>query len=394
MPDTAPTLPSARATSQEDHDLPLLEPEEGAIVLFRPYVPESAIQKVQETLHSRWVGQGPLVDEFERRFASALGLPCRPVAVGSGTDALHLAYILADVKPGDEVIVPVFTCVATAIPLLYQGARIRFADVQLETLNIDPSHVSTLVSEQTKAIVCTHYGGLPCDMDELLDISRALGVACIEDASQALGATYRNRAIGSLSDFTTFSFQAIKHITTGDGGMLVAQRDSHARQARRLRWFGIDRVAKQDGRWGSDITEVGYKYQMTDVAAAMGLGALTELDSIIDRRRRLFAVYRHELRTISGIRLVGDGLTDREHAAWSCTVLAEKRGELRRKLREHRIESNQVHFRNDRQPIFHQFHSDCPNMDQVEKYYLMLPLHLGMSEADVRKVCSVIRSGW
>ncbi|PYR52274.1 MAG: DegT/DnrJ/EryC1/StrS aminotransferase [Acidobacteria bacterium] len=391
---TAPLLPSTRDTCEAEHDLPLLQPDEGSIVLFRPYVPESAIRKVVETLRSRWVGQGPLVDEFERQFASTLGLPYRPVAVGSGTDALHLAYILADVKPGDEVIVPVFSCVATAMPLLYQGARIRFADVQPETLNIDPNHVRTLVSERTKAIVCTHYGGLPCDMDELLDISRALGVPCIEDASQAIGATYRGRPVGSLSNFTIFSFQAVKHITTGDGGMLVAQRDPHVQQARRLRWFGIDRVAKQDGRWGDDITEVGYKYQMTDVAAAMGIAALQELGSIIDRRRQLLAVYRNELRNASGIRLVGDGLTDREHSAWSCTVLAEKRSELRRKLRDHRIESNQVHFRNDRHPVFHGFGGTCPNMDQVEKYYLMLPLHLGMSEGDAGRVCSVIRSGW
>src|SRR5262249_36914303 len=160
-----------------------------------------------------------------------------------------LAYILADLKSEDEVIVPIFTCTATNIPLLYLGAKVVFADVQPGTLNMDPADVVRRLTPRTRAIVCVHYGGLPCDMAELQKIADEHGLKLIEDAAHAIGATYRGRSIGSISDFTMFSFQAIKNITTGDGGMLILNDEVLAARARRIRWFGIDRKAKQGGNW-------------------------------------------------------------------------------------------------------------------------------------------------
>ena len=191
--------------------------------------------------------------------------PC--IATGAGTDALHLAYILSGLKFGDEVIAPVYTCTATNIPFLYMGVKIKFADVDPATMNISVESVKKLITSKTKAIVCTHYGGLPCDMDELRKIASRKKIPIIEDAAHALGATYGNKPIGSLSDFTMFSFQAIKHITTGDGGMLCIKNKKLLDKARRIRWFGIDREGKQKGTWKNDIYEVGYKYQMTDIGA-------------------------------------------------------------------------------------------------------------------------------
>jgi dTDP-4-amino-4,6-dideoxygalactose transaminase len=346
------------------------------------------------TLQTRWIGQGPQVNLFEERFSKRFAGGRASVAVGSGTDALHLAYILADIKEGDEVITPVFTCTATNIPLLYERAVPVFADVQPHTLNIDPEHVRQLISEKTKAIVCVHYGGLPCDLDELVAVAAERGVPVIEDAAHAVGATYHGKHIGEISDFTMFSFQAIKHITTGDGGMLVLNDGSLRAKADRVRWFGIDRSAKLLGIWENDIREIGYKYQMTDIAATLGLAALDEYETTFSLRRQLFECYERGLQGISGVRFIGGGYEDRLHAAWMCTVAAERRRDLQGKLKENGIESDQVHYRNDRYSIFGKRRTNLPNMDAIEDKYFVLPLHTKMDEADVERVCSVIRSGW
>lgn len=378
----------------DTRDAPILPTTGKNIVLFHPHIPETAIDGIADTLKTRWIGQGPKVDLFEKRFAETLKLEHTPIAVGSCTDAMHLAYVLCDLQPGDEVIVPVFTCTATNIPLLYHGIKIRFADAQVDSLNIDPNHVRTLVNERTKAIVCVHYGGLPCDMAELQAIADDAGVPLIEDAAQAVGATYQGTPVGTLSDFTAFSFQAIKHITTGDGGMLMMKDENFAAKAKRVRWFGIDREAKQGGTWANDIHEVGYKYQMTDIAAAMGLAALDTLDQTLHLRRSMLARYIERLDGVDGIQVVGAKHDDREHAAWLCTVLVDRRKDLEQKLRDHAIESGQVHFRNDRYTVFSQFRGEMPNMDAVEDKYLVLPLHTHMTVEDVDRVCDTIRSGW
>ena len=365
------------------------------IVLFHPHVPESAIEGVADTLRTRWIGQGPKVERFEEEFQLALGSSHHPVAVGSCTDAIHLAYVLCNLKPGDEVIVPVFTCTATNIPLLYHGVRIRFADAQRGTMNIDPQHVRSLVTDRTRAIVCVHYGGLPCDMDELQAIATDAGVPLIEDAAQAVGASYKGVPVGAISDFTAFSFQAIKHITTGDGGMLMIRDPQLVAKTKRIRWFGIDREAKQGGTWQNDISEIGYKYQMTDIGAAMGLAALETLDDVLALRKSILARYIQRLAGIDGIEVVGAEFQDRVHAAWLCTVLVDRRKDLERKLRDASIESGQVHFRNDRYSVFADFREgELPNMNALEERYLVLPLHTHMSLADADRVCDVIQSGW
>lgn len=375
-------------------DMPLFEVKQGNIVLFHPHISERVRQMVDDTLHTRWIGQGPRVEEFEKKFSQRFAEGRSAIAVGSGTDALHLAYMLAGIQKGDEVVAPVFTCTATNIPLLYIGATIKFADVQPKTLNISIDHVRKLINEKTKAIVCVHYGGLPCDMKELQEIAEEYGIPIIEDAAHAPGASYRGKPIGAISEFTIFSFQAIKHITTGDGGMLTLKDRELEAKAKRVRWFGIDRSKKQMGIWENDIIEVGYKYQMTDIGASMGLAALEEFDQTLALRRKLFLAYETGLKNIPGISFVGGGYTDREHAAWICTVIVEGRFDFQKKLRENSIESNQVHYRNDRYSIFGGRRTDLPHMDKVEDKYLVLPLHTRMSVDDVERICSVASSGW
>jgi perosamine synthetase len=375
------------------NELPLMNEDEG-IVLFYPHVPATAIEKVTQVLQSRWIGQGPRVAEFEKQFETRFGGQGKALAVGSGTDALHLAYILAGLQPGDEVITPVFTCTATTIPFLYMGVHFKFADVDPQTLNINVDHVRSLVTEKTKAIVCVHYGGLPCDMDELHAIAREYNIPVIEDAAHALGATYKGKKIGSISPFTMYSFQAIKHITTGDGGMLVVQDPSLVAKAERIRWFGIDRSNKQKGTWENDIWEVGYKYQMTDIGAAMGLAALEEFEHTLQHRQELFQAYTRGLKNASGIKLIGAEATDRTHAAWLCTALVENRETFMKYLRKNKIESGQVHYRNDRYSILGGRRSDLPYMDQVEENYIVLPLNNHLKIHQIDYICEVIRKGW
>ncbi|WP_353480890.1 DegT/DnrJ/EryC1/StrS family aminotransferase [Haliscomenobacter sp.] len=375
------------------NELPLMETQEG-IVLFYPNIPKNASQAVTEVLSTRWIGQGPKVDEFEKRFQAKFTDPCTCIAVGSGTDALHLAYILAGLEEGDEVIAPVFTCTATNIPFLYMGVKIVFADVD-ENLNIDVNHVASLITPKTKAIVCVHYGGLPCDMSTLWALGKEHHIAIIEDAAHAIGAKYQGQYIGSQSDFTIFSFQAIKHITTGDGGMLVIKDRSLIEKAKRIRWFGIDRSSKQKGIWENDITEVGYKYQMNDIAASIGLAGLAEFDDHLAHRQKLYKLYCNLLENTPGIRIIGKNYTDREHAAWLLTAEVDDRERLIVHLRNHSIESAQVHYRNDRYSIFGgRVEGKFPKMDAIEERYIVLPLHAKVTEANVESIAEVLKKGW
>ena len=364
------------------------------IVLFHPYVPPEAAGKVSEVLATRWIGQGPLVDSFEAEFETMVG-EGRSLAVGSGTDALHLAYLLAGVGPGDEVICPVFTCTATNLPLLYIGAVPIFADVDPKTMNISSASIRSLITEKTKAIVTVDYGGLPCDYAEINAIAKEFGLKVIDDAAHAIGAQYRGEHIGTLADFTTYSFQAIKHITTGDGGLLHVKDPELAEKGRRLRWFGIDRKAKFSGIWANDITEIGFKYQMTDIGAAMGLAGLSHLPKVLSHRRKLLKRYELELHDISGLYNVGsESQADRVHSAWLHTILVDSREELQMKLKSNGVESGQVHYRNDMYTVFGNNRDYLVHMDSIESKYLVLPLHMKVSEYDVERICKIIRAGW
>lgn len=377
-------------TLQEIKVAPVMEEGEGRIVLFRPNVPKKAIEYISEVLESRWIGQGPRVDEFEKKFEAGFGGGHTAISCGSGTDALHLAYLLAGVKTGDEVICTVFTCTASNLPALYIGATPIFADIVPSTLNIDPSHVRSLITSKTKAIVFVDYGGLPADLDELLKISQEFNIPLIEDAAHALGAKHNDRPIGSISDYTIFSFQAIKHITTGDGGMLMIKDPAKVEEAKRLRWFGIDRNSKFHGIWENDIHEIGFKYQMNDIAAAMGLAALEEFDETLKLRKLLLSTYVDELHGVESLEIVGSSVAD-DHAAWLFTVLVPDAKALRDFLFTKDIESGQVHFRNDRYTLFGGRKTHLPNMDSVESRYLVLPLHTHMAESDVIRITGFIR---
>ena len=334
-----------------------------------------------DTLNTRWIGQGPKVDQFEKLFENKFYVK-NSVAVNSGTSALKTAYELIGIEQGDEVITTPLTCTATNIPLLQLGAKIVWADIRSENLCIDPRDIMRKITPKTKAIVNVNLGGIENDIGEM-------PIPIVADSCQALGVFN--------GDYVTNSFQAIKHITTGDGGMLTVPTEEKLREAKLRRWFGIDRERKLSTNWQSylerkmtfDIEIVGDKRQMNDIAASMGIAGLKDYDYIIAYRSRLFNLYRQLLKDIDGIRLV-DG---HRSTYWLCTVLVERRDDFAEMLYEKGVDTNVVQIRNDSYKIFGS-RADLPVMDTVEDKYISLPLNMTTSEEEVSYVCNLIRKGW
>lgn len=362
------------------------------INLFYPFIPDEAIREVSEILKGRWIGQGPRVDALEKKFGEKFKINF-PVTVNSGTAALHLALRLAGVAEGDEVISTPMTCTATNIPILYSNSKVVFADIQEQSLNIDPEDVKRKITPKTKAIMVVHWAGYPCDMAEINAIAKEHSLKVIEDAAHAIGARYNNQSIGSISDFTCFSFQAIKQITSIDGGMLTAKAEIDYNKAKLLRWYGIDREFKGDIYWKYQIKEIGYKYHMNDVAAAILDKQLDILDSILKRRKEISDRYLNGLKSVPGVTLL-ERKPDRESGNWLFSMYVNRRDDFQKKLAENEIECHMVHVRNDICPIFGGLRQNLPIMNKVENKYVSIPLHNHLTDDEVDKIIKTIKSGW
>lgn len=365
------------------------------ISVFTTSVDPSAVREVAAVLKSSFLSEGKRVAEFEEKLAAQLGL-VNPVAVNSGTSALHLALVLAGVGPGDEVILPAQTFVATGLVVLAERARPVFADIQPATGNLCPRSVEAKITSRTKAVIPVHWAGDPCDMDEIHAVARRHGLVVIEDAAHALGATYHGRPVGTLSDYTCFSFQAIKHLTTGDGGAICCRDERKYREARARRWFGIDRANSKPSLLGErayDIAAVGYKYHLNDFAAALGLANLRSFPKRLARRRALAARYREELAGVCGLQLL-ESRADRESACWLFTVLVERREDFIRALAAEGIVASVVHLRIDHNSVFGGVTPGLPGQEYFQERQVAIPLHEGVSERQAAKVLRVIRRGW
>jgi len=369
---------------------------ERSIRMYCVHDPETVIDKFTETWRSGYVAEGPKVSEFEKEFAKKFNLEY-VVALNSATSGLRLAYALACVGPGDEVITTPYTMVATNTTILEQFAKPVFADVQYETANIDPQDIEHRITEKTKAITCVHWGGYPCDMEEIHEIASDHGLPVIEDAAHALGSMYKDKPIGSISDFTVFSFQAIKHITTGDGGMLSVREKEKYEAALRRRWFGIDRAGRKPSILGHDPTydiwEVGYKYHMNDIEATIGLEQLKYFDSIFQKRAHIAKIYGEELEDVSGITLL-ENKNDRVHANWLFTIYVERREKFAETMRAKGIEVTVPNWRNDKYTIFGGLRKDLPNTERIDKTLICIPLHPKLSDEDVSHIVRSIKKGW
>jgi len=266
------------------------------IPLFKVHVPESIDEPLLKVLHSGFIGQGIQVDKFEDALIPWVNNK-NVLTVNSGTSALHLALKLAGIGFGDEIISTPQTCSATNTPIVLIGANIVWADIDPYTGNIDPETIKPLITSKTKAIMYVDWGGFPCQLDEINKIAKEYGLKTIEDAAHAFGAIYKDRKIGSISDYTCFSLQAIKHITTVDGGILTAKSEEDYRRGKLLRWYGIDREGpRTDLRCEQDILEAGTKWHMNDVSACIGIEQLNYIESILKKHRDNAAYYDSQFR--------------------------------------------------------------------------------------------------
>ncbi|MFH0907066.1 MAG: DegT/DnrJ/EryC1/StrS family aminotransferase [bacterium] len=362
------------------------------INLFYPYISDKARKDADEVLRGRWIGQGPKVDQVEKEFSRKFKIPY-VATVNSGTAALHLALISAGVGPGDEVIGTPMTCTATNIPVLYCGAKVVFADIQKETMNIDPKSIEQKITPKTKAILVVHWAGYPCDMDEINKIAKKHNLKVIEDAAQAVGAKYKGKYIGAVSGITCFSFQAIKPITSVDGGIIAGLDKNVFQKAKILRWYGIDREFKGDIHWKYQIKDVGYKYHMNDLNAAILSAQLKEWSQINSRRKKIANRYLRELKNTPGLTLLSRN-NDRQSANWTFTVHVENRNDFQKKLAQEGVESHIVHVRNDICPIFGGKKQELPVMNEIEKNYISIPIHNHLTDDEVGRVIETIKQGW
>ena len=367
----------------------------GDIPFIKPYVSERAAAMAAETLRSGWIGEGPTVREFEIRIGRLVGSSF-PVAVNSGTSALHLALTVAGVGPRDEVLTTAQTMLATSQAILACGAVPVYADIQYGNGNLDPRDLAKRVTPRTRAILAVDWGGYPCDYDELLAVAQEHKLALVEDAAHALGATYHGRPVGSVCPYTCFSFQAIKHLTTGDGGLVCLPDGESYRKAMRLRWFGIDRERRQPSLLGEpvwNVTELGYKYHMNDVAAAVGLGNLEDWDLIRTRRHRIAEAYLEHLRSLAGVEHF-ERRGDRQHADWLFSMHVERRDDFCQAMKARNVQVSVVHLRIDRNALCGGERPDLPMLDRFTRTHISLPLHPLLSDEDVQSVVRAVRAGW
>ncbi|MCC6133299.1 MAG: DegT/DnrJ/EryC1/StrS family aminotransferase [Acidobacteria bacterium] len=352
-------------------------------------------KRVSQILRSGWLSEGRVAREFESALASNLGL-ARPVSVNSGTSALHLALAVLGVGPGDEVILPAQTFVATGLSILMQRATPVFADINPATGNADPDSIRARLSDRTRAIMVVHWAGYPCDMEEISAVANERGIPVIEDAAHALGASYHDRPIGTWSRFTAFSFQAIKQLTTGDGGVLCCPNPEDEREARALRWFGIDRERDLPSHLGERayrLEKLGFKYHMNDLAAAVGLGNLARFSETLERRKDITARYRKELAGIPGLTLLEEK-QDRKSANWLFTIRVEKRDAFIDAMASRKVPTSVVHQRIDRNPIFGGPFAELAGQSEFDQTQISIPLHAQLSERQVSTVIRSIRAGW
>lgn len=372
---------------------------------FIPYgrqiIDQDDVRAVVESLTSGWLTTGPMVGAFEAEFAEYVGAE-HAVAVANGTAALHIAMIAAGVGPGDEVIVPALTFVASANSARYVGADVRFADIDPQTLVVDVEAVRRLVSPQTKAIVTVDYGGMPCDYEPLLALARERGLTLIEDACHAPGATYHGQRVGSIADLTAFSFHPVKHLTTGEGGMVTTASAELASKLRALRAHGIYsdfRSREASGTWEFDQVELGFNYRIADINCALGLSQLRKQPGWIERRRAIAARYRQLLSDIPALAVQEEpaGLQSAWHL-FPVRILGEDAADVRRRvfeaMRADGIGVN-VHYR----PVYLNSYYRamgyevglCPTAEAAYAGLLSLPMWPGLGEDDLERVAGSLR---
>lgn len=348
------------------------------IPLHKVWINKRAHKEMFQTLYSGFIGQGEKVEEFEKALEIWIGR--KTIAtVNSCTSALVLSLRLSGVNAQDEVISTPVTCTATNTPIIQMGAKIVWADVDPWTGNINPESVKAKITKKTKAVVAVHWGGNPCEIDMLESICKQNRLKLIFDCAHAFGATYKGEPIGSYGDFSCFSFQAIKHLTTGDGGLISCRDPKDYERAKLLRWYGIKRPADLK----QDIPEAGYKFHMNDLAATLGLANLRDMPWLLKRYRFNADFY-------------ADNLASRvyhpESAFWLFTVHSSNRDSLKKHLAKLGVASGVVHERNDKYTMFKASRADLPGVDQFTRSQLNIPVGWWVTNEDRERIVEAIHA--
>lgn len=377
------------------------------IPLFKVFMSDSAAVEVTKVLNSGFVGQGPKVEEFEKELRSYFNHDY-VLTLNAGTSVLHLALHLlkkptdswSGLQDGDEVLATPLTCTASNWPILANGLKIKWVDIDPNTLNMDLDDLARKISPKTKVIMLVHWGGYPNDLDKIKQIQETAKAmygfkpAVIEDGAHSFGSAYKGKPIGTHGNLTMYSLQAIKHITSVDGGLLLSPHRELHKRAKLTRWYGIDRDSdRKDFRCEADIEEWGFKFHMNDVCAAIGKENLKYSNQIISKHKENAKFYDSNLNNISGLKLL-ERQQGHDSSFWIYSILVDRRDDFSRYMKEKGIMTSQVHERNDKHTCVRQYRSQLPTLDQTIGKLSALPVGWWVSNEDTEYVVDCIKRGW
>lgn len=371
----------------------------------KQFIDSEDIEEVVNVLKSDWLTQGPKPREFEENFCKFTGAKYS-ISVSNGTAALHLACLVLNISPGDEVITTANTFLASANAIRYVGATPILVDINPETLNLDIDVVKKAITKKTKAIIPVHFAGISCDMQALSKLAQEHNIKLIEDGCHSLGGSYNDCPVGACkySDFTTFSFHPVKAIATGEGGMITTNNKAFYEKLLMLRTHGVtkdpEKISKNEGPWYYEMQHLGYNYRLTDIQASLGITQLKKLPNFIKRRNEIAVQYKKAFNNISWIKLIKEEKNIK--CAYHLFVIQinfkkikKTRTEVMTYLRENQI-GTQVHYI----PIYHQpaykkykySKKSFPNMENYYEQALSIPIYQSMTDQEVKKVIQFIKS--
>lgn len=364
----------------------------GFIRTWSIHIPEETAEEVKKTLDSKWINTGKKEKEFREKVKTRFNAQY-VTACNSGTAALKIALSTLGVGPGDEVVSTPYTFIATNTSILEVGATPVFADIDYDTLNISPESIRQKITSKTKAIMVVHYGGLPVELDEIRAIAKEHNLPVIEDSAHAMGSKYKGNTIGSTGDIITFSFQVVKIVTCGDGGIICTTNEEYYRKLKEYTWYGVDRetkVADPLDPLPEDITKLGFKANMNDITATIGCVAMDHLDKQIWVRRKIASRYISELQGLNKLKLL-------KYPSYSepnfqiFPVHVQDRKEFAQFMFENGIQVNVNNRRNDKYSIFGGLRNDLPNTEKADADTILLPCHGDLTINDVDTIIEKIK---
>lgn len=373
------------------------------IQLFKVFMSPNAKVEVGKVLDSGYIGQGPKVEEFEACLRNFLNTD-RVLTLNSGTSGLHLALHLLkkqnNIQDGDEVLATALTCTASNWPILANGLKIKWVDINPRNLNMDLDDLERKINHKTKAIIVVHWGGYPVDLDRLKAIQEksyqiyGFKPAIIEDGAHAFGSEYKGQKLGNHGNMVMYSLQAIKHITSVDGGVLVLPNQELHRRGKLIRWYGIDREGnRKDFRCEADIEEWGFKFHMNDVCATIGIENLKFADEILSKHRSNAAYYDKNLSNVAGVTTL-ERSQHHNSAFWIYSMLVENRDGFYKHMKEHGVIVSQVHERNDKHTCVKEYRSSLPTLDKTIPNLVSIPVGWWVNEEDRQYIVDCIKKGW